>query len=104
MQGIEVGRHARHEHAGLLPLEEVETETHQVPEHPRAQVPQERLADVRDTPDDDTTEDEGKERTPEVQPGGQVERADVAVQQPGIDTVPDEGRAREQRAGLSGHE
>ena len=47
LERVDVGRHARHEPAGLLAFEEVEAEVEQVAEHAHAEVAQERLADPR---------------------------------------------------------
>ena len=46
------------EPAGLLLLEEVEAEAHEVPEHPHPQVAEERLADLRDQQDRRAGEEE----------------------------------------------
>ena len=50
LERVDVRGHARHEHAGLLTLEEVEPERHHVVEHPLAEVLEERLADPRQLP------------------------------------------------------
>ena len=59
---VDVGGHARDDPAGLLGLEVVERERHQVPEQPVAQVAQEALTDPRDEDDREPAEHEA-ERT-----------------------------------------
>ena len=59
---VDVGRHAGDDLAGLLPLEEVERQRHQVVEQPLAQLAQERLADRGDEQDREPAEDQAGER------------------------------------------
>ena len=69
-------------------------------EHVRAQVAQERLADAGDHDDDEPAEDEADDGDAEVQPGREVEGADVLVAQSAVDAEADEERAGEEAGRL----
>ena len=76
---VDVGGHARHDLARVLPLEEVERERHQVIEQALAQLAQERLADPRDQQDRQATEEDGRERHEQVEHDRDVQRPRVVV-------------------------
>ena len=72
---VDVGGHARHDPAGLLGLEVVERQRHQVIEQAVAQLAQERLADARDEQDRQAAEEEAANAMNEVEHDREVQRA-----------------------------
>ena len=97
---VDVGRHARDEAPGLLPVEEVETERRDVAEHPHAQVAQERLADAGHHHDRDTPEEEREQSDPDVHQGRLVQDRDVVGLDALVDAPPHEEGAAEEAQGL----
>ncbi len=102
LQRVDVGRHARHQAAGLLALEEVEPERDQVAEHPDPQVAQERLADPRHDHDGDAAEHQREQRDDDVDQRRLVEDRAVAGLDPLVDAAADQERSGEQARGLDG--
>ena len=77
LQRVDVGGHARHEPAGLLPVEEVERERRDVAEHLLAQRAEEPLAGPAHQPDHPAAEHEAEDRDDEVRDRGAVQRGGV---------------------------
>ena len=64
---------------GLLRLEEVERQRHQVAEQPVAQLAEERLADASDQQDREAAEHDARGRHREIEHDGEVQRGRVVV-------------------------
>src|SRR5262249_55007720 len=74
---VHIRGHAGDELAGFLALEEVHAERHQVSEHTRAEVPQERLTDAGDHLDHGPAEEQARDRRKEIEQRREVECAGV---------------------------
>ena len=92
---VDVGRHARHQHAGLLALEEAERQRLHVVEHSDAQVAQEPLADATDGHDLHSSDHVGDRSDDHIGDDRAVQRLRVAVGQPMVDREAHEEGARD---------
>jgi hypothetical protein len=103
-EGLDVGRHAGHEDAGLLPVEEGHGERLEVGEDAHPQVAEEPLAHQVDDDDQRPVRDVGEGGDDDVGDDRHVERPDVVLPQPVVDAVPDEGGTGHHRGRPQHHE
>ena len=95
LQRVDVGRHARHDHAGLLAVVERHRQPLQVVEHADAQVAQEALADPADHDDLEAVEEvrRGRRRRRRRR-RRRLSRPASPLLMPSVDAVPSRGTAR----------